>query len=413
MGISKIKSKKMSKLFILSVILVVSAVNTFYGKLNCNLTKSNRCGPYFNNQVCGKGKYCSRYSYCGSSSYYIHNHVARYSNMYGCCLLQSGDHRCGPSYGHRSCGAGKYCSPWGWCTHTMYSALSNYEHLKLYDNNCGQGLAESEEPKLEEEAQPEFAQPELAQPEFAQPEEDVPELAQPEEAVPESLSQCNHEVGSRCGPLHNYQVCGAGRWCSQWGYCGDTWYHWKDHLARYSLLHGCCLLANNHRCGANFEGRSCPAGRYCTDNENGYCAFLKFRTVDPKYSNNCGLGLAESKEPKLKDEAQLEQLSQCNHEVGSRCGPQHNNQVCGDGRYCSPWGWCGSESAYQQHQLAKYSNLHGCGGCRQEKDNRCGPYNEGRSCAAGRYCTPNGWCTAYWFSTVDPKYSNNCGLGWR
>ncbi len=38
----------------------------------------------------------------------------------------------------------------------------------------------------------------------------------------------------------------------------------------------------------------------------------------------------------------------------ARCGPEHNNQKCQPGAYCSKFGWCGNSTAHQNNVTKEY-----------------------------------------------------------
>merc|ERR1712004_604728 len=86
------------------------------------LEKGARCGRKFGGRCCGKGRYCSKWNWCGTSKLHKRTQQRRYSNWvlkkrhpnHKCRKLEKGA-RCGKQFGGRCCGKGRFCSKWNWC----------------------------------------------------------------------------------------------------------------------------------------------------------------------------------------------------------------------------------------------------------------------------------------------------------
>jgi len=84
--------------------------------------------------------------------------------------------------------------------------------------------------------------------------------------------------------------------------------------------------------------------------------------------------------------------------VGHRCGPDYDFAVCNEGRCCSQHEWCGDSADYcNDNSLVQYSDGY-CmpppDSCPSEADvgHRCGPEHGDASCGEGRCCSEHEWC---------------------
>ena len=73
-----------------------------------------------------------------------------------------------------------------------------------------------------------------------------------------------------------------------------------------------------------------------------------------------------------------------------RCGPDHSNQVCKTGNYCSQYGWCGTTDKHKKNGLTAY-NGEGISGTVISTDGRCGPDHSNQVCKTIT-CDQYGWC---------------------
>merc|ERR1712045_843626 len=151
------------------------------GKKGCPLEKGSRCGSRHGGRCCGKGRYCSRWGWCGTSK--LHKRKSRQSkyriDTWGKKLKKlknkKGKKGCPLEKGSR-CGSrheGRCCSMWGWCgTSSLHKRKSSQSKYRI-----------DTWPK------------------------------------PKPVG-CPLEKGSRCGSRHGGRCCGKGRYCSMWGWCG-------------------------------------------------------------------------------------------------------------------------------------------------------------------------------------------------
>ena len=286
-------------------------------------TPSGRCGDPMTGGTgahCPAGQCCSHGGYCGTTSNYCDSNLGC-QNTYGSCV--NTPPVCGAAANGAMCPNGECCSSSGTCGTTSAYCDPN--------NGCQSGYG-----------------------------------------------SCSPPTG-QCGSIAsggNLAGCPMGQCCSSFGYCGTT-SAYCDVINGCQSSYGSCNSAptaaptSSGRCGDPMTGGTgahCPAGQCCS--HGGYCGTT---------SNYCDSNLG------------------CQNTYGSCvntppvCGAAANGAMCPNGECCSSSGTCGTTSAYCDPNNGCQS---GYGSC-SPPNGQCGSIASGgnlASCPMGQCCSPFGFC---------------------
>lgn len=162
------------------------------------------------------------------------------------------------------------------------------------------------------------------------------------------------ETEAKCGSNGNGKACSSGRACSQWGWCGNS----PDHLNNYQQAYTCrktcqtkrnttALIETDARCGSDGNGKACAPGRFCS--QWGWCG-----NTNKHISRHQQMFTCKNNQPSsLTCITSTETTAPL--ETDARCGSNGDGKACGPGRFCSQWGWCGNSDEHKIGSREKYT----------------------------------------------------------